>query len=98
MELSMLIKNVCWEIQTKTEDPSIRFLLMFIGVVPGSLILFATGVRDFSVLQQPSLAWAFLAIATLVSVSTALGYWMFGQKTRPLSISAALPFISRRKK
>lgn len=94
----MLFKNGLGEVQSKIENPSIRFLLMFIAVVPGSLLLFATGIREFSVLQQPSLTWSFLAIALLLSVSISLGRWMFGHTVNSLSITAALPLLSQRRK
>ncbi|MBS1810781.1 MAG: hypothetical protein JST84_21635 [Acidobacteria bacterium] len=96
----MSLKTVRWEIQAKNENPSFRFLLMFIGVVPGSLLLFAIGVRDFSVLPQPSLAWSFLIITLFVSLSIIIGGWKFWHQVvfpNPLSIFSTLPVIPPRK-
>ncbi len=66
----MFVQTVLEEIKIKAEYPPFRFLFMFIGVVSGSLL--ATGVRDFSVLGQPSLTWSFLAIALLLLSSLVL--------------------------
>ncbi len=94
----MFRKNICGEVQSKVENPSVRFLFMFVGVVPGSLLLFATGIREFGVLQQPNLAWSVLAIALFLSFSLARGGWMFGHKSPTPSILAALPFSAPRGK
>ena len=93
----MFLKNICGEVQSKLENPSVRFLFMFLGVVPGVLLLLATGIREFGVSQQPNLAWSFLAIVLSLSLSIALGGWMFGQKNTP-SLLAALPLTSPRRK
>lgn len=93
----MLIHNVWGEINSRTENPSLRFFLMFIGVVPGTLLLLATGVHNFGVLRQPGLAWSFLVLAILVVTSVVLGCWRVGQTPATLSI-LALPWITRRRK
>ena len=82
----MFSKNICGEIQSKMENPTNRFLVMFLGAVPGSLSLFAAGTRDFRVLQPPSLAWSGLALAVFVSLSVASGCWMFWQTARTRSL------------
>ena len=85
----MLLKNLWWKITAITENPTFRFLFMFIGVVPGTLCLFAFGVNDFQTLPQPNLAWSLLPIAILVCTSIAMGYWRFGREPAGLSILAA---------
>ena len=82
----MFVKNIREEIQLKMENPSTRFLLMFLGVVSGVPLLFAAGTHDFNVLQQPGLAWSFLAMAVFVSISLVSGCWMFWQTARTRSI------------
>ncbi len=91
----MFVQTVLEEIKIKAEYPPFRFLFMFIGVVAGALI--ATGVRDFSVLEQPSLTWSFLAIALFVTISLTLGCGMFWQKATKLSL-LSLPVIANRRK
>lgn len=85
----MLLKNLWWKITSITENPTLRFLFMFIGVVPGTLFLFAVGVNDFQVLPQPNVAWAILPLAILVCTSIARGYWRFGREPVGLTILAA---------
>lgn len=94
----MFIQDVLGEIQTKTESPSLRFLFMFLGVVPGSLLLFATRGRDFSVLQQSGLAWSFLAMAMLLLNAIAIGCWMFWPTASNLPRLSALRLISKSRK
>jgi hypothetical protein len=85
----MLLKNLWWKITSITENPTLQFLFMFIGVVPGTLFLFAVGVNDFQVLPQPNVAWSLLPLAILVSTSIAMGYWRFGRKPVELTMLAA---------
>ena len=91
----MFVQTVLEEIKIKAEYPPFRFLFMFIGVVSGALL--ATGVRDFSVLQQPSPAWSFLAIALLLLSSLALGGGMLWQKATNRSL-ISLPLLANRRK
>ena len=94
----MILKKICGEVQSKIAPPSVRFLFMFIGVVSGTLFLFATGIHEFSLSQQPDMAWSLLALALFLSLSIALGDWMFGQNAKTPSLLAALPFTSPRRK
>ena len=94
----MFVKDLLGEIPIKTQTPDTRFLFMFLGVVTGILTLFATRVHDYSVLQQPSLAWSFLTIAMFLMVSIAIGGRMFWRKTSRLSILTALPLLAPRRK
>ena len=66
------------------------FLMMFIGVVVGPLVLFAIVGRNPSLLVQPSWAWPFLAIALLLFISVGGGFLKFrleSHATANLSIS-----------
>jgi hypothetical protein len=90
----MFLKNAWWEIKSLAANPTLRFLFMFIGVVPGTLILFATSVHDFNVLQQPGLGWSILAIAILVIVSSVMGCWRFRHTPVVLSLLAA-PWVKK---
>lgn len=66
------------------------FLIMFIGVVVGPLVLFAIAGRNPSLLVQPSLAWPFLAIAFLLFIGVGGGFLNFRQEhhsAKDLSIS-----------
>lgn len=94
----MFLKNICGEVQSKSANPSVRFLFMFIGLASVAILLWATGIREFSVLQQPHLAWSLLSLALLLSLSLVLGGWMFGPKAQTPSLLAAAPFISPRGK
>ena len=87
----MFVQTVLEEIKIKAEYPPFRFLFMFIGVISGALL--ATGIRDFGVLQQPSLTWSFLALALFVTILLTLGCGMFYKATN-LSI---LPLLVNRR-
>jgi hypothetical protein len=67
--------------------PSIKFLIMFIGVVAGPLMLLAVGGRDANILGNIGLALSFLGIALLLLVSLGFGLSMFSREARVLSIS-----------
>ena len=66
------------------------FLMMFIGVVVGPLVVFVIGGRNLNTLVQPSLAWPFLAIALLLFISVGGSFLKFrleSRATEDLSIS-----------
>lgn len=66
------------------------FLIMFIGVVVGPLVVFVIDGRNSATLVQPSLAWPFLAIALLLFISVGGGVLKFRQdphSAKDLSIS-----------
>jgi hypothetical protein len=67
--------------------PSIKFLMMFIGVVAGPLVLLAVGGRDANILGNIGLALSFLGIALLLFVSLGVGLSMFWREVRVPSIS-----------
>jgi hypothetical protein len=67
--------------------PSLKFLVMFIGVVVGPLLLLAVGGRDLNTLWETGLAWSFLSIALLLFISLGAGFLMFMRKARVPSIS-----------
>jgi hypothetical protein len=67
--------------------PSLKFLIMFIGVVVGPLMLFVIDERSLNTLGKPSLVWSSLAITLLLLISIGVGIRMFGRVARDLSIS-----------
>lgn len=89
----MLIKHAWWKITSALENPSLRFLFMFIGVVPGTLVFFATGVHDFGRLAPSGFGWSILTIALLAATSIALGFWKFGHS--PISPSILVRPLGR---
>jgi hypothetical protein len=66
---------------------SLKFLIMFIGVVVGPLMLLVIGGRGLNTLGEPGLAWSSLAITLLLLISIGVGIRMFGRVARDLSIS-----------
>jgi carbon starvation protein CstA len=58
-----------------------RFLIMFIAVVVGPLVLLVIGGYDLSILGLASSAWFFLAIALLLIVSIGGGFLMSRRKS-----------------
>jgi hypothetical protein len=67
--------------------PSLKFLIMFIGVVIGPLMLFVIGGRSLNTQGEPGLVWSSLAITLLLLISIGVGIRMFGRVARDLSIS-----------
>ena len=67
--------------------PLAKFLIMFIGVVVGPLLLFVIGGRSLNILGEPGLVWSFLAITLLLLISMGVGFSMFRREARDLSIS-----------
>jgi hypothetical protein len=88
----MFIQSDLSELKAISIDwfPSSKFLIMFIGVVVGPLVLLAIGGRDSNTLGQLGLAWSFLLIALLVLISMSSGFWMFRHEShaaKDISIS-----------
>ena len=88
----MSIQNVLQEL-TPTSAGRFRhtaFLITFIGVVVGPLVMFVIGERNPATQGPPSLAWPFLVIALLLSISVGGGFLKFRWESRAakdLSIS-----------
>lgn len=57
--------------------PNTKFLLMFLGVVIGPIVLFAVGGRTPNTLWQFGLVWTLLAMGLLFMVSAGVGLAMF---------------------
>jgi hypothetical protein len=85
----MFIQDDLRDLKSVSGDwfPSLNFLVMFIGVVVGPLVLLAVGGRDLNTLWETGLAWSFLAIALLLLISLGAGFLMFSRKARVPSIS-----------
>jgi hypothetical protein len=66
---------------------SLKFLIMFIGVVVGPLMLFVIGGRSLNTQGEPGLVWSSLAITLLLLISIGVGIRMFGRVPRVPSIS-----------
>ena len=92
-ELTMSIQDVLREIKATSAGPFPRttFLIIFVGVVVGPLVMFAIGGRPTNSLGQPGLVWSFLAIALLILTGIGLGFWMFSKDARRVSISPKHP-------
>jgi hypothetical protein len=58
-----------------------RFLIMFILVVAGPLVLLVIGAYNPNILGQASIAWSFLAIALLILICIGGGFLMFRRKS-----------------
>ena len=91
-ELSMSIQDVLRELKATSagQFPRSAFLIMFIGVVVGPLILLAIGGRSPNLLGPHGLAWSILAITLLLIISIGSGCLMFRRESRAaqdLSIS-----------
>jgi hypothetical protein len=85
----MFIQDDLRDLKSVSGDwfPSLKFLVMFIGVVVGPLVLLAVGGRDLNTLWETGLAWSFLAIALMLLISLGSGFLMFRRKARVPSIS-----------
>ena len=84
----MFIQDDLRELKEASGDwfPSFKFLIMFIGVVVGPLVLLAVGWRDSNTLWETGLAWSFLSITLLLLISLGFGFMMFRRKARIPSI------------
>jgi hypothetical protein len=84
----MFIQEVLWYLGSVSGGrfSNLKFLIMFIGVVVGPLVLLAFGGRDSNALSETGLAWSFLAIALLLLISLGVGFSMFRRGARFTSI------------
>jgi hypothetical protein len=89
MELSMLVQDYLRDIKAVSSGRifGIKFLIIFIGVVVGPLVLLVVGGRDSGTLSEIGLALSFLAIALLLLISLSVGFLMFRREARVPSIS-----------
>jgi hypothetical protein len=76
----MSIKNSIRRLSITSVGSFARFLIMFILVVVGPLVLIVIGGYDQSMPGLAS-AWFFLAIALLLIVSIGSGFLMFRRKS-----------------
>lgn len=85
----MFIQDDLRDLKAASGDwlPSFKFLIMFIGVVVGPLVLLAVGGLDSNTLTETGLAWSFIAIVLLLLISLGAGFSMFSRETRVPSIS-----------
>ena len=85
----MFIQDDLRELKEASGDwfPSFKFLIMFIGVVVGPLVLLAVGWRDSNTLWETGMVRPFLAIALLLLISLGVALSMFRRETRVPSIS-----------
>jgi hypothetical protein len=83
-ELSMSIQDVLQRLKPTSAGRfrHTAFLIMFIGVVVGPLVLFVIGGRNPAALGQHGLAWPFLAIALLLFISVGGGFLRFRRESR----------------
>jgi hypothetical protein len=90
MELSILVQDFLRDLKSTSGNwlPSLKFLIMFVGAVVGSLVLLVVGGRDSKILSEPGLAWSFLAIALLLPTGLDAGFSMFMRGARFSSINS----------
>jgi hypothetical protein len=88
MKLSMLVQDFLRDIKSAYGDwlHGLRFLIMFIGMMVGPLVLLVVGVRDLGTLSETGLAWSFMAIALLLLTGLGAGLSMFRRGARFPSI------------
>jgi hypothetical protein len=77
----MSIQNSIRRLRLTSVGSLPRFLIMFILVVAGPLVLFVIGGYDLSILGLAGSAWVFLAIALLLIVSIGGGFLMSRHKS-----------------
>ncbi len=84
----MFIQDDLQNIKTAFDEwlPSLKFLLMFVGVVVGPLALLAVGGLDSNSLSVTGMVWSFMAIALLFFISLGVGFSLFSHETRVPSI------------
>jgi uncharacterized membrane protein len=77
----MFIQNSIQRLKVTSIGSFPRFLIMFIAVVVGPLVLIVIGGYDLSILMLAGSAWFFLAIALLLIVSIGSGFLMSRRKS-----------------
>ncbi len=80
-EESMSNQNSIQTLRVTSVGSFPRFLIMFILVVVGALVLIVIGRYDLSIPGLASSAWFFLAIALLLIVDIGGGFLMFRRKS-----------------
>lgn len=90
--LRIILKEFLWELKAPSGNwfPRAKFLIMFIGVVVGPLLVITLSGLDSHTLGGVGLAWSFLPIALLLLISISGGFWMFRHEShvvKNLSIS-----------
>lgn len=85
----MFIQSLRWKLKAVSARffQHKAFLIMFIGVVIGPLVLFVSSGRNPSTPAQPALIWFLSAIALLLTLSIGIGFSMFRHKATALSIN-----------
>jgi hypothetical protein len=81
----MTIQNVLQALKDACDSPPLRagFLIIFMCVVVGPLLVFVIGGRNANLTAQPGLVWFFLAIALLLVVGIGGGFLMFRHESHP---------------
>ena len=84
----MSIQSILREIKAVSGVPFPRteFLTIFFGVVVLPSVMFAIGGHPANITGQPALLWSFMTIAVLVLGGISLGFWMFTQDAKRVSI------------
>ena len=84
----MFIQDDLQNIKTAFDEwlPSLKFHIMFVGVVVGPIALLAVGGLDSNSLSVTGMLWSFLAITLLFFISLGVGFWLFRHETRVPSI------------
>ena len=79
----MSVQNVLRRFKATSagQFPRSVFLMMFIGVVVGPLVLFALGGRNPNTLGQHGLVWSLLGITLLLLISVGGGFWLFRRES-----------------
>ena len=87
----MLVQDFLRDLKSTSGNwfPGLKFLIMFIGAVVGSLLLLVVGGRDSKTLSEPGLARSFLAIALLLLTVLGAGFSMFMRGARFSSINSS---------
>ncbi len=89
----MFIQNGLRRLRITSIGSFPRFLIMFIAVVAGPLVLFVIGGYDPKILGQASSAWSFLAIALLILTCIGGGFLLFRRKSDAIERSLYQPEV-----
>lgn len=96
----MTIQSVLHELNDARSSLFVRvgFLIIFMCVVVGPLVVFVLGGRNASLTTQPGLVWFFLAIGALLAGGISGGSLMFRRHTHPTGDISLTPtnFYQRR--
>jgi hypothetical protein len=89
----MSIQNGLQGLKLTSVGPFPRFLIMFIGVVAGPLVLLVIGGYNPNILGQASSAWSFLALALLLLICIGGGFLLFRRKSDAIERSLYQPAV-----